>query len=388
MKYMFSGVDNYTALPEFDSMLYLNQTKSIYDKDVISYRRELTNHKTVKKAFNYNLYSFVTTVDLSNSKYYNDKFYELEKKGTIFEGIESISLLEVDEDLYNDMLKSLKKKDKKPIIYNRYETIRYSKNSRKSYSINKYSSSFNPTLNLCETIYNENNESYSCKYEISDYYVADIDFFGKDVAIYNSFITVIVPMNYFGDLTEFNDGIESAILFSVDDDKSLKTDMEALSEKYGVSYNYQNIKEAYTLTRNLVFCVKLLVYGFISLVTLIGVTSVFNTINTSIHLRRKEFAMLRSMGLSSRGFNKMLALESIFFGLKSLLYALPVSFGVIYLLYLSFKGMTDFDIILIPYDSILIAISGVFVIIMISTIYATRKIRKENILEAIREENI
>ena len=50
--------------------------------------------------------------------------------------------------------------------------------------------------------------------------------------------------------------------------------------------------------------------------------------------------------------------------------------------------MTDFDMILIPYDSILIAVVGVFIIIIISTIYATRKIRKENILEAIREENI
>ena len=124
------------------------------------------------------------------------------------------------------------------------------------------------------------------------------------------------------------------------------------------------------------------------LVTLIGVTSVFNTINTSIHLRRKEFAMLRSVGLSSHGFNKILLFESLFFGLKSLIYALPVSLGIIYLLYLSFMNMTDYDRILIPYKSILIAVIGVFIIILISTIYATRKIRHENILEAIREENI
>ena len=50
--------------------------------------------------------------------------------------------------------------------------------------------------------------------------------------------------------------------------------------------------------------------------------------------------------------------------------------------------MTDYDRILIPYKSILIAVIGVFIIILISTIYATRKIRHENILEAIREENI
>ena len=98
--------------------------------------------------------------------------------------------------------------------------------------------------------------------------------------------------------------------------------------------------------------------------------------------------MLRSVGLSSHGFNKILLFESLFFGLKSLLYSLPVSLGIIYLLYLSFTNMTDYDRILIPYKSILIAVIGVFIIILISTVYATRKIRHENILEAIREENI
>ena len=63
-------------------------------------------------------------------------------------------------------------------------------------------------------------------------------------------------------------------------------------------------------------------YGFITLVALTGVTSVFNTIYTSIHLRRKEFAMLRSVGLSPKGFRKMIFFESLFFGLKSL----PVSY--------------------------------------------------------------
>lgn len=52
--------------------------------------------------------------------------------------------------------------------------------------------------------------------------------------------------------------------------------------------------------KNLVLAIKILLYGFISLVTLIGVTSVFNTISTSISLRQKEFAMLRSMGLTPR----------------------------------------------------------------------------------------
>ena len=43
---------------------------------------------------------------------------------------------------------------------------------------------------------------------------------------------------------------------------------------------------------------------------------------------------------------------------------------------------------LIPYGSILIAIFGVFIIVLISMWYATIRIKKDNILDAIREENI
>ena len=142
------------------------------------------------------------------------------------------------------------------------------------------------------------------------------------------------------------------------------------------------------LQNNLILVVKILVYGFISLVTLIGVTSVFNTINTSIALRRKEFAMLRSIGLTPRGFNRILYFESIFVGLKSLLYALPVSFGVVILLHMAMGNFMEFEKVMIPYKSVLIAVIGVFVIIGITMAYASKKIKKENILEAIREENI
>ena len=149
-----------------------------------------------------------------------------------------------------------------------------------------------------------------------------------------------------------------------------------------------NVKEDLKLITNIVIVVKILLYGFISLVTLIGVTSVFNTINTSINLRRKEFSMLRSIGLTPNGFNKILYFESLFFGLKSLLYGIPVSLIVILLLHNSFGTINSFKQVLIPWKSILIAIIGVFVIVLISMMYASSKIKKENILEALREENI
>ena len=389
MKYMFSGVESYSSLPRFDSVLTIYRSESTDSNNLEAFKKEVQRNKEIEKSFSYNLYYLGTTTDLSKKEYYNDKFYQLEEKILSNQAeYNSVILLEVEPNIYQSMLKAIGKKEEKPILYNHYETIKYSKNNRKSYSVNKYTKNFNKSINLCEAIHEEESTTYDCKFELDKYYIADIDFFGQDVVLGSEDIVFIVPMNYFGDLREFNDGMETAILFNIDKDKNLEEDIKNLSDKYEIGYDYTNIKDEYQLIRNLVFCVKLLVYGFITLVTLIGVTSVFNTINTSIHLRRKEFAMLRSMGLSSHGFNKILFFESIFFGLKSLLYALPVSMGVIYLLYRSFKGMTDFDMILVPYGSIVVAVVGVFIIIMISTLYATRKIRKENILEAIREENI
>lgn len=149
-------------------------------------------------------------------------------------------------------------------------------------------------------------------------------------------------------------------------------------EKYLDTYKnngiyYYNVKEEMKTMYNSILVIKILLYGFISLVTLIGVTSVLNTINTSIALRRKEFAMLRSMGLTPKGFNRMLFFESLFFGLKALLYGIPVSLIITYLLYNTSSEVVELDNILIPWESIFVAIIGVFIIVLISMWYASRK---------------
>ena len=141
-------------------------------------------------------------------------------------------------------------------------------------------------------------------------------------------------------------------------------------------------------SKNLILAIQILLYGFISLVTLIGVTSVFNTIHTSINLRRKEFAMLRSMGLTPKGFNKMILFESLFFGLKSLFYGIPVSLLCVLYIHNSMSGFSTRDSVLIPYGAICFAIVGVFGIVLLAMRYSVHKIKKENILNAIREENI
>ena len=98
--------------------------------------------------------------------------------------------------------------------------------------------------------------------------------------------------------------------------------------------------------------------------------------------------MLRSMGLTPHGFNKILYFESFFFGVKSLLYGIPFSFLVISWIHVTMMRVSSFGEIMIPWKSVGIAVLAVFIIVFMTMMYATKKMKKENILDAIREENI
>ena len=99
--------------------------------------------------------------------------------------------------------------------------------------------------------------------------------------------------------------------------------------------NLQNIAEMEESNRNIVTIIRVFSYGFIVLISLIAAANVFNTISTNISLRRREFAMLKSVGMTQKGFNKMMNFECLLYGSKALLLGLPVSCGVTYLIYLA-----------------------------------------------------
>ena len=151
---------------------------------------------------------------------------------------------------------------------------------------------------------------------------------------------------------------------------------------------YENVQDTIVKTERMILAIKILLYGFIALVTLIGITSVYNTTVTSLALRRREFAMLRSVGMGPKRFRKMLFLESFFFIAKAFLYALPTSWILILIIHYGITYSFYLESILFPWKATLIAILFAYLFVLITTMYATKKVRKENILEMIREENI
>ena len=152
-------------------------------------------------------------------------------------------------------------------------------------------------------------------------------------------------------------------------------------------YHIDNKEENVRIMRNLILLIGIFLYGFITVITLISVTNIFNTITTSMELRKPEFAMLKSVGMTSKEFNRMIRLESIFVCIKSLIFGIPIGLAISYVIYLLLSQNEDLKFE-IPFNGIII--SSIFVLLLISILmkYSISKINKQNTIETIRNENI
>lgn len=386
--YIFGSVDDVAGMPDYDIEIYLPKENGLPLKNNVDTINSILNHEQVdENIIMATSIGTVTTSDFSeiNTDEYKEKIVDRDFDVNGYSNLNLIVLRNSDFDKY---LKELGYTKKKPILLNILKGTDYTEDSRKSYEIKKYNSALMP-INLCTLEYMEDEEEpiNNCYTKVDDYYLANKDLFGTFEFLRELTPTLIISE----DMSDYYQGVDFNVYIKIAAKKYDKLDkmIEDLpNEVKSHEINYYNFTEEMKFTKNAILVVKILVYGFICLVTLIGVTSVFNTINTSIALRRKEFAMLRSVGLTPHGFNKILYFESIIFGLKSLLYALPVSIVLVILVHISMSNIVTFNHLMLPIKSMIIATIGVFIIVIITMMYASNKIKHENILEAIREENI
>ncbi len=137
----------------------------------------------------------------------------------------------------------------------------------------------------------------------------------------------------------------------------------------------------------MILLISVFTYGFIVLITAISIANIFNTISTSISLRKREFAMLKSVGMTPQGFNKMINYESIFYGIKSLVYGLPLSVVAMYAIHRSLMNSFSYGFTL-PWASIGYVIIAVFAIVSSAMLYSSTKVKKQNIVDALKQESI
>ena len=168
-------------------------------------------------------------------------------------------------------------------------------------------------------------------------------------------------------------------------EKSTRDEVKKVAEENNLSV-IDSIDEAQKLEQTM-NVMKIFVYGFIVVISLVSVTNIVNTISTNINLRKREFAVIKSIGVTPQGFKKMIYMESILYGILSLLYGIPIGICMNVIMNRILEGMITVQT-LIPYKSILICVVAIFIITFIASYIPLKKISKENIIDNIRQESI
>lgn len=360
------------------------------DKEALDKINEIVKSSDVKEYVSYS----VSNLSIIGNYTYSDEYLDFYKSAYGDDGIKAlnnlkyqyISIYILDDNSYNKYKKLIGLDKDSVILLNKFKGVSYGNNKRVNYNIPVINNG-NINIKICN--FDDNDEDV----DTTKYCNKNID----NIFVTNKSFDLIEEFSYMDD---FKLIVNKKLYDSISDSSTHYTQFNIISDntnnidkltkdldKYS-NVNYTNIKEAMKQANNLILVVKILMYSFISLVTLIGVTSVFNTISTSMALRKREFAVLRSIGLTNRGFNKILFFESLFFGMKSLIFAIPVSIGITVLIHYALADMVSISTIIIPWKYIIISIVSVFVIVLLTMMYSTSKIKKHNIIEQIREENI
>ena len=164
--------------------------------------------------------------------------------------------------------------------------------------------------------------------------------------------------------------------------------MKNIVVEQGLSKRYlSDYAEGVEENRTLILITNVFSYGFIVLISLIAAANVFNTVSTNISLRRREFAMLKSVGMSNKEMSRMMNFECVLYGSRALLYGLPVSVLITWFIYrVVSEGFTAG--FYLPWGAIVIAVLSVFVVVFATMLYSMRKIQVDNTIDALKNENL
>lgn len=372
LSYGFKLTNQYYQDANYDIQLYLRDTNEEESKKIIN---------DIIKMDNISRYSIIRSMSMTfdYKKYYNEDVLKN------FDGVEDLSLriMSVGEEEFERILKENKISDTnfdyKGLLIDK--NIFYQEGSKNYKEVNLLD------LNKNKTVTGSINNK-DLNIEILKRIDNSLMGFQK---VYSETPTIIVS-------DEFYDYIVSNYNVNATDSRSLyikSTDaekLESLIKEYLLdenitNYSLFNIETEAKAQRSLITLVAIFLYGFIIVISLIGVTNIINTISTNMNLRRREFAMLKSIGMTKNEFNKMINLESIMYSTKALIIGIPLGLLGSFAIYKAFANGSDYGFIF-PWQAILIAIFVVYILVSLIMYFALRKTKSENIIDTIKDENI
>lgn len=238
------------------------------------------------------------------------------------------------------------------------------------------------TSNSSKSLDNSKSSDDTTLYDIRIVALSNERPFGYDNA-YTSYGYLIVSDDYMNRIDTKN--TDSTLLNINCDDPDKAQDI--LVNEFDIrKNNIVNAAQERRNNENLILTIKIFLYGFIAVVSLIGITNIFNTVTTGMELRGKEFAMLQSIGMTKREFDKMIRMESVFYGSKALIIGVVSGTLLSYVIYIA-AGESQLRYVF-PLQAIVIAVVVVIILLLGIMKYSIVQIRKQNIIETIRNENI
>lgn len=366
----------------------------------VRYEPNATIEEKAKEICNLDSIKEISKIKFCNMYIKNDKYTDeyleiypedntlhmIDEDGNEIETGASIQIYSVDNEAFERYVKKLgliydNVKDKGILINNIYDS-KYVDGKIVTVEIPQYKFKVGETISGYVDAYDDEENYYKQDFSIQ---IANITTtIPMGVTKYSSTASLIISEDI-GNKINDNTRLQNIFIDSKDSNKTQEEIEEILKD---TEYNIYNLDENVKTVKSLYTLVAIFLYGFITVIALIGVTNIFNTITTNMKLRSREFAMLKSIGMTKKEFNRMIRLESFFYGTKSLIIGIPVGIGLSYLLY---KLLTNGSLIIkykLPISACLISIFAVFILITVIMKYSIKKINKQNTIETIRNDNI
>lgn len=363
----FKNVSNYYT--DYDYNVVMERVSDLKDEDI----NKLNRVVDIKNKFI--VYEIRTSAKIDNPKF--DKSYNKNIVDVDGETIETdtgepayISILALDDTTFRAYVKKIGKSyeelKSKGILFDEYNAMNGNKTTKERIYDYKTGDVIKATMD-------------SNPLEIEIGIINGEKPYGLE-KIYYSDGFIVVDKDYHN----FNFSPKGIYIDSSDAEATVK-DLQKTFE--GKDITLSNMDDKVKEDKAMLLLVSIFLYGFIAVITLIGVTNIFNTITSNIELRAKEFATFKSIGMTKYEFKRMMNLETIFYSTKSLFYGIIL--GILGSLFVHKAFSVKFSAeYIIPYKAIIVSIVAVFILVWFIMRYAINKVNKQNIMETIRNDNI
>ena len=372
-------------------------TVGVSVKDRPKLEKMLTEIEEIDNFYNFSSMYLAYTAEDKNTPFVDAENYTSQYKNLVKNNKISVYLTAVDDDAFNRLCKDNKlnsddyynQKNLKCVLMNDLRRT------------NGNSGIFNSSIigKTCTNDFYECVKGVSFTYEIggiakfdSDVYICSLN--GKGVfSLYcpiSEYLKVYDRLNKECMEKGSKEDIEHYELFQTGygikarNHSAVDEQLVSMLDEAGMSYGYSYYAQSYQMINALTFALQVFVYGFITLITMIAIANIINTVSTGIMMRRKEFAMLKSIGTTPKGFNKMICLESFFYGAKALVFSMPISLLVCYFMNISI-GLASIPFSPNPWTYLGCA-AVVFAIVGVSMYYSVRKLKDDSIVETLKTE--